>query len=82
MKRDVFFEVGGFCDELPLNYNDVDLGFKLQQEGYRLIWTPDASLYHFESKSRETDLSEVELDFLERHWGRLIAAGKVDRYVR
>jgi GT2 family glycosyltransferase len=26
-----YVEVGGMCEELPSNYNDVDLGFKLKE---------------------------------------------------
>lgn len=81
MRKDVFFSVGGFCELLPLNYNDVDLGFKLQMEGFRLVWTPDATLYHFESKSRETAVSDEEKEMLARHWGRIVGAGKRDAYV-
>ena len=41
--------------DFPLNYNDVDFGFKVLEAGYRIIWTPEAELFHFESKSPEDD---------------------------
>ena len=43
-----------------------------------MIWTPDASLYHFESKSRDTELSGEEQDFLDLHLGHLVGPGKTD----
>lgn len=82
VRTETFFEVGGFFEELPLNYNDVDFGFKLQMLGYRLVWTPDAALYHFESKSRETRVSDIESSNLDRHWGRFVSAQKTDPFIR
>jgi len=52
IRRTVFDEVGGFSEQLAVAFNDVDLCLKVQQAGYRNIWTPHAELYHHESKSR------------------------------
>lgn len=82
VRSETFYEIGGFTESLPINYNDVDLGFKIQMLGYRLIWTPDARLYHFESKSRETKVSDAEHEFIDAFWGRLVSAGKSDPFVR
>lgn len=82
VRTDTFFEAGGFTESLPLNYNDVDLGFKIQMLGYRLLWTPDARLYHFESKSRETHVSESEKAFLDSSWGRFVSNDKSDTFIR
>jgi len=82
VRTETYFEAGGFSEELPLNYNDVELGFKIQMLGYRLIWTPDAILHHFESKSRETRVSESEQAFLDRSWGRFVSEDKTDPFVR
>ena len=70
MRRDTFFDVGGFSVDFPLNYNDVDFGFKILDAGLRIIWTPDAELFHFESKSRLTVVAESESKLLEQLWGR------------
>lgn len=69
IRRDAFERVGGFCELLPGNYNDVDLSLKLRSLGYRILWTPRAELYHFESVSRSPEISGYELNFLHDRWG-------------
>ncbi len=73
IRRPTFFDVGGFSVDFPLNYNDVDFCFKLIQAQFRIIWTPDAELFHFESKSRRTVVDESELALLDRLWGRYLS---------
>jgi len=52
VRRSIFDEVDGFNEQLAVAFNDVDFCLKVQQAGYRNIWTPHAQLYHHESKSR------------------------------
>ncbi len=66
--RDAFEEVGGFATALPLNYNDVDFSLKLRAAGHRIVWTPWASWYHFESRTRHSVLLTDEYDFVNRRW--------------
>ncbi len=70
MRRETFWSIGGFSLDFPLNYNDVDMCFKVLESGRRIIWTPDARLFHFESKSRETAVSESESKLIHLLWGR------------
>ena len=51
-RRDVFDEVGGMEEELAVNYNDVDYCLKVGKAGYRIVFCPEAQLYHHESVSR------------------------------
>ena len=49
-----------------VNLNDIDLCMRIGQAGYRVIWTPFAELYHYESKSRggnETPEKSARLDY-------------------
>lgn len=66
--RSVFEEVGGFATELPLNYNDVDFSLKIRAAGYRIVWTPWARWYHFESRTRHSVLLDDEYAFVNRRW--------------
>ncbi|NBY58311.1 MAG: glycosyltransferase [Actinobacteria bacterium] len=50
--RKVFEEVGGLSTQFPGNWNDIDFALKVQQAGYRVIFTPHAKFFHFESKTR------------------------------
>jgi GT2 family glycosyltransferase len=68
MRADVFREIGGFDEALPHNFNDVDLSFRMRAAGYRIVWTPHASWYHFESASRDPATGDDERDLLLARW--------------
>lgn len=67
--RRVMDEVGGFCEGLPGNFNDVDLSYKIRAQGYRMLWIADATLYHFESVSRDPTVHSWEYTFVMDRWG-------------
>jgi GT2 family glycosyltransferase len=67
VRKSVFLEAGGFSTLLPGNFNDVDLCMKLNVLGYQSYLTPNAELYHFESKSRDPRVSYNEIRIT---WGR------------
>ncbi len=50
--KKVFKEVGGFNENLPVAYNDVDLCLRIRQHGYWIVQNPFAVMYHYESRSR------------------------------
>lgn len=50
-----FQEVGGFDENLSVAYNDVDICFKLIENGYYNVVRNDVILYHHESISRGID---------------------------
>jgi glycosyltransferase involved in cell wall biosynthesis len=68
MPRHVFMEAGGFSALLPGNFNDVDLCLKVGSLGYDIYWTPNAELYHYESKTRDARVHFYELDVIEHRW--------------
>ena len=68
VKASVFDAVGGFTPTMAVNYNDVDFSLKIRRAGYRILWTPHAVLYHFESKTRENVVTPAEVDVLRRRW--------------
>jgi glycosyltransferase involved in cell wall biosynthesis len=72
LRREVYDEVGGLSTTFPKSFNDVDLGFKLLSRGYRLIWTPFAKLYHFESLTRDPTVSDDEVDAMFDRWGIML----------
>jgi GT2 family glycosyltransferase len=51
VRRQIFRELNGFDEALPIAYNDVDFCIRLRQAGWRIIWTPAAEIYHYESAS-------------------------------
>ena len=81
-RREVFEKAGGFDDGFVLAFNDVDLCLQIQALGYRVLWTPEAELYHFESKTRGYEDSPEKLARFQREyrrfvakWGKLLEAG-------
>ncbi len=76
---DVFAELGGFCTDLPLNYNDVDFCFKVRAAGRSVVCTPLAKLHHYESSSRGHALEPWEYTTLHERWRLRILA---DPYVQ
>lgn len=69
MRRETYSEVGGLSEQLPLNFNDVDLSMKVRTAGYRLVWLNRAQLFHFESQTRVPVVHEWELDLVRARWG-------------
>jgi O-antigen biosynthesis protein len=70
VRRDVYFEAGGMSLAFGNCFNDVDFCFKVLELGYRLVWTPHARLFHYESVTRDALVSESEFNLLSRRWGR------------
>lgn len=63
----VFRDVGGFSEEFPLNYNDVDYCLRLLSRGMRIVYTPYAKLYHHEAVSK-LGLQPRELAAFKKAW--------------
>jgi GT2 family glycosyltransferase len=64
MRASVFQQVGGFDESLTITYNDVDLCLKARAQGYLVVYTPHALLYHYERGTRgkgEVDIAEIAL---------------------
>lgn len=70
MRRSTFDLVGGLSVTYPVSFNDVDLGNKILDEGLRVLWTPLARLFHFESLTRDKTVTQEEGLALERRWRR------------
>ena len=76
VKKSLYEEVGGLDEKnLKAAFNDVDFCLKLQQLGYRNVYTPFAELYHHESISRGPDTDpgkakrfEAEALFMKKKW--------------
>ncbi len=67
-RAEVFDEVGGFSLAFPGNYQDVDFCMKVRASGRRVVVTPHAKLYHFESMTRDPSVGTTELSRLRERW--------------
>lgn len=76
LRQAVYQKVGGMdATNLAVAFNDVDLCLRIRQQGYRIVWTPHARLYHLESVSRGGDNNpqkyhrfQQELRYMQRRW--------------
>jgi len=56
VRRAVYRSLGGLNEEdLTVAFNDVDFCLRACEAGYRVLWTPYATLHHHESYSRGDD---------------------------
>ena len=70
VRSEVFERLGGFGEDLPVAYNDVDFCLRLHDHGYRVVYTPYAELIHDESYTRgriPPDAHAVEI--MTARWG-------------
>lgn len=76
IRRSVYEALGGLnAADLPVAFNDVDFCLRVREAGWRVVWTPWAELYHYESKSRGADDTEekiarmqLENNYMQRRW--------------
>ncbi len=80
--KEVFQEVGGFCEELAVAFNDVDFCMKVRRAGKLIVYNPYAELYHFESKSRgledtpeKVSRFNQEIATFEKRWPDILRRG-------
>ncbi len=76
VRTEIFRATGGFDEvNLAVAFNDVDLCLKVQELGYRNIYTPYARLIHHESVSRGYEDSpekisrfNKEISYMQQKW--------------
>jgi GT2 family glycosyltransferase len=73
--RRIFDEVGGFDERLRVVLNDVDLCLKIRQRGYLVVYTPHASLYHYEGSSRGRLHPPPDEKVFEERWRGFLDRG-------
>jgi O-antigen biosynthesis protein len=78
-RREVFETVGGFNEDLAVAFNDVDFCLEVRRAGYRIVYTPYARLYHYESASRGSDTTienagrfRAEIAYMLAKWGTVL----------
>jgi len=52
VNKEIFWKVGGFDEQFQIAFGDIDFCLRLRDAGYRIVYTPDATLIHHEGKSR------------------------------
>jgi GT2 family glycosyltransferase len=69
-RRDIYNQVGGFDERLAIEFNDVDFCLRLRAAGYRIVFTPYARLYHYESASFGSRVqNRQDVEQMRQIWG-------------
>ncbi len=69
IRRSVLIELGGFDAQLPIFGNDLDLGWRAAQAGFRTVVVPSAIVFHAEAAHRgvrRTPLTGRHTHYAER----------------
>lgn len=77
-RRDVFWKAGGFDEvQFAIAFNDIDLCLKIRNQGYQVLYTPHAVLYHheaFSKTSRDLVPHPDEVEAMRLKWENVINA--------
>ncbi|MDP9312891.1 MAG: glycosyltransferase [Chloroflexota bacterium] len=65
--RDVFLEIGGFDADYFAYFEDIDLGWRLWLLGYRVVFAPQAVVYHRQHATSNTMYGYQIRTLLERN---------------
>jgi GT2 family glycosyltransferase len=61
-RRETWDALGGLDEELAVAFNDIDYCLRVRHEAeQRILWTPQALLYHHESVSRGAEDDPVKV---------------------
>jgi O-antigen biosynthesis protein len=69
VKREAFENVKGFDENLSVAFNDVDFCLRVREAGFRIVWTPYAELFHYESATRGYKTDPKEIAYMKARWG-------------
>jgi GT2 family glycosyltransferase len=72
--RTAWDRVGGFDEQMRIDFNDVDYCLKLRDAGYRMVYTPFVEAFHHESGSfgaRQQNPDDIAN--MERKWGEALS---------
>jgi glycosyltransferase involved in cell wall biosynthesis len=70
IKRTVIERIGVLDEGYPMAYEDVDYCLRAWQAGFRVLYAPEAVLYHLESVTRGVEVGERERASQRRFWDR------------
>ncbi|MCH7998682.1 MAG: glycosyltransferase [Chloroflexi bacterium] len=68
-RRDIFQRLGGFDEKLGIAFNDVDYCLRAREQGYLIVYTPYAVLYHHESATRKGLHPDEDEQYFRDRWG-------------
>jgi len=70
VRREAFAAVDGHDQDYVHVYGDVDLCFRIQEDGWRIAWCPGAELEHLESATYRHGVHEGDIARFGERWKR------------
>jgi len=68
-RRELYEQMKGFDERFTFDFNDTDYCLRLRREGYRIVFTPHAELYHHEAATFGARAWNADdLDAMRRTW--------------
>ena len=71
VRKEVFEQLGGFDEQVPGTYNDIDLCLRIREAGYRIVWTPAAELYH-DGPFASNSIDGKQATYFKQRWGKIL----------
>lgn len=63
VKREVFEKIGGFDSNFIFGWEDVELSFRANLLGYKVVYVYDAIVYHFHDRTKRSRLPKDKFSF-------------------
>jgi hypothetical protein len=70
--RSTLEKIGLFDVDYFLNYEDLDLSFRAQHMGEKILFVPSSKIYHYGSASQGGRMSPMSLFYAERNFGLFV----------
>ncbi len=72
VKRVAFEQVGGFCEAYGVYDEDIDLGLMIRRAGWRIVFQPNAAVYHYFLKMQRGPVTKGQVFRLGRNRSMLL----------
>ncbi|HEY2630779.1 MAG TPA: glycosyltransferase [Solirubrobacteraceae bacterium] len=76
VSKATYEQLGGYDEEIHVEYGDVDLCLRARAMGLRVAWTPEALLLHHESVTRGTTPHPRDKALFEERWPEAMDGGE------
>jgi len=74
-RKEIFLQLGGFNEEFVLCGSDVEFCLRLIDKGYRIVYTPYAVLYHYESATRGSKIPVEDFKISKKYYEKYLNYG-------
>lgn len=79
VRREAIMSSGMFDENLSINYNDLDLSYRIRKKGWKIVFYPEAQVIHHHSKTTNMMNTQFELFqelysnvfyYFKKHYGK------------